>query len=182
MFLTSVLALTDFSLDGDKALARAGQIAIGYGAVLQLMYVSSGQQPKYTDPGTRLAQTASAMALRLGLNVSSVDVGDFSHEAIVAQAAHAQLLVLPQRLQRGFLSGFAGPAAIRLARDCRCPVLVARGAVRRRLRQIVVGVDFTPASQHRAMLACLLGRDAQIELFHAVSTSCDSQLRQSAGS
>ncbi len=53
MFLTSVLALTDFSLDGDKALVRAGQIAIGYGAILQLMYVSSGQQPKYTDPRVR---------------------------------------------------------------------------------------------------------------------------------
>lgn len=87
--------------------------------------------------------------------------------------------MLPQRSERGFFASWlVGPDAIRFTRDCRCPVLVARGAIRRRLRHIVVGVDFTPASQHRAMLACLLDRDAQVELFHAVSTTGESQLRR----
>ena len=179
MFLTSILALTDFSADGDKALVRAGQIARGHGAALRLMYTPSGGIQECRDPDTRLAQTASTMAQQLGLTVRTVGAGSYSWDNIMSQADHASLLVLPQRSDRGlFAVWLAGPDAIRFARDCRCPVLVARGPVRRRLRQIVVGVDFTPASQHRAMLACLLDRDAQVELFHAVSTTGESHLRR----
>lgn len=180
MFLKSILALTDLSVDGDKALARAGQIAVQHGAVLHLMVLSSGRQPQGQDAGTRLAQIASAMSLRLGLAVHAVEDLDGTRAAIVAQAAHAQLLVIPQGRRRDVLSSwFFGPDAIRYARDCRCPVLVARGAVRRRTRQIVVGMDFTLASEHRALLTCSLYRDAQVELFHAVSTVGERQLRQS---
>lgn len=177
MFLTSILALTDFSADGDKALARAGQIAREHRAVLRLMYMHSGKHPACLDPDTRLAQTASAMAKRLGLTIRTVGEGNYSADNIMLQAKHAKLLVLPQRSERGFFATWLiGPEAIRFMRECRCPVLVARGAVRRRLRQIVVGVDFTPASQHRAMLACLLDRDALVELFHAVNTTGESRL------
>ena len=104
MLLTSILALTDFSVDGDKALARAGQIALGHGAVLRLMYVPSRRPLECQDPDGRLAQTARAMALRLGLTVRTAEGGNGSHAAIVAQAAQAQLLVLPQHSEPGFLS------------------------------------------------------------------------------
>ena len=179
MFLTSILALTDFSADGDKALARAGQIARAHGSVLRLMYTPSGNFPECLDPDTRLAQTARAMAQQFGLTVRTVGAGNFSLANIMSQAEHTRLLVLPQRSERGlFAPWLVGPDAIRFARHIRCPVLVTRGAIRRRVRQIVVGVDFTPASHHRAMLACLLDRDAQVELFHAVSTAGESQLRR----
>lgn len=179
MFLNSILALTDFSADGDKALARAGHIARGHGAELRLMYKPSGTYQECLDPDTRLAQTASAMAQRLGLTVRTIEAGNGSLAHVLLQAEQAKLLVLPERSERGFVdTWFAGPDAIRFARHCRCPVLVVRGATRRRLRQIVVGVDFSPASHDRAMFACLLDRDAQVELFHAVSTAGESQLRR----
>ncbi len=179
MVLTSILALTDFSADGDKALARAGQIARGHGAVLRLMYTPSGRLPECLDPDTRLAQTATAMAQQLGLTVRTVGAGNYSLDNVMSQAEHTRLLVLPQRSEQGFFAPWlVGPDAIRFARHIRCPVLVTRGVIRRRLRQIVVGVDFTTASHHRAMLACLLDRDAQVELFHSVSTTGESQLRR----
>lgn len=179
MFLTSILALTDFSVNGDKALARAAQIARGHGATLRLMYMPSSKYPECLDPDTRLAQTASDMARRLELTVRAVGVGNYSLANIQLQAEQARLLVLPQHSERGiFDSWLAGPDAIRFARDGRCPVLVVRSAIRRRPRQIVVDVDFTPASHQRAKLACLLDRDAQVELFHAVRTSGESQLRR----
>ena len=178
MVLTSILALTDFSLDGDRALARAGEIALEHHAVLRIMYLPSGTHPECLDPDTRLVQTASAMARGLGLTVRAVGAGDYSRSNILLQAEKAKLLVLPLRSEQGMLGPWlAGPDAIRFARDSRCPVLLARGAIQRRLRQIVVGVDLTPASHHRAQFACLLGGDAQVELFHAVSTFDNSPLR-----
>ncbi len=178
MFLTSILALTDFSVDGDKALMRAGEIARGHGAVLRLMYMPSGKQMECLDPDTRLIQTASAMARQLGLTVRAVGAGNYSWANILLQAEKAKLLVLPQRSERGvFTSWLAGPDAIRFTRECRSPVLLARGAVRRQLRQIVVGMDLTPASHHRAKLACMLGPEAEVELFHAASTFNDTSLR-----
>lgn len=179
MFLTSILVLTDFSPGGDKAIARAGQIALGHGAELVLMHVPSRRPLGAQDTQSRLTQAAEAIALRLGLTVRTVEPRAYSHRAVVARAALAQLLVLPQRSGSGWgLSSFSGPDAIRLTRDCSCPVLVARGVVRRRMRQIVVGIDFTAASQHRAMLACLMDRDAQVELLHAVSTSGEKELQK----
>ncbi len=178
MALTSILALTDFSLDGDRALARAGEIALGHQAVLRIMYQPSGTHPECLDPDTRLVQTAAAMARRLGLTVRAVGAGDYSRRNILLQAEKAKLLVLPLRSEQGVLGPwFTGPDAIRFARDCRCPVLLVRGAVQRQLRQIVVGVDLTPASHHRAKFACLLDRDAQVELFHAVSRFDERPLR-----
>lgn len=177
MFLTSILALTDFSVNGDKALARAGELARGHGAALRLMYIPSGHHPDCLDPDTRLTQTASAMAQRLGLKVRTVGAGHYSLDNILVQAKQASLLVVPQRSERGFLTSWLlGPDAIRLTRHCRCPVLLARGALRRPLRQIVVGVDLTPASHQRAMLASLLNGDAQVELFHAVRPFRENQL------
>ena len=179
MFLTSILALTDFSADGERALARAGQIAREHGAALRLMYMPFGKHPHCLDADTRLSQTAIAMEQRLELTVRTVGAGNHSLDNVLLQAEHARLLVLPRRSERGILdSWFVGPDAIRFARDCRCPVLVVHGAKRRRLRQIVVGIDFTSASHHRAMLACLLDRDAKVELFHAVSATGESQLRR----
>ncbi|MEP6971424.1 MAG: universal stress protein, partial [Betaproteobacteria bacterium] len=106
MVFTSILVLTDFSADGDKALARAGQIALGHGAVLRLMYMPSGKGAECLDPDTRLAQTASAMSQRLGLTVRAVGSGDFSLDNIMLQAEHARLLVLPQRSGRGLIDSW----------------------------------------------------------------------------
>ena len=179
MFLTSILALTDFSVAGDNALARACQIARAHGADLQLMYAPVGRRGECLDPDARLMQTATALANQWGLTVRPVGTGNYSLDSILTQAEHANLLVLPQRSKRGqFAPWLAGPEAIRFARHIRCPVLVTRGPIRRHLRQILVGIDFTPASHHRAMLACLLDREAQIELFHAVNTTNESLLRR----
>lgn len=178
MTLTSLLALTDFSANGDKALARASAIARDHGAVLRIMYLGSDIYSACLDPGTRLIQTASAMARRLGLTVRAVGSGNCSLHSIVLQAEKTKLLVVPQRSQRGsFASWLLGPEAIRFTPHCRCPVLLARRAIRRPLRQIVVGVDFTPASHQRAKLACLLNREAEVELSHAARPFRERSLR-----
>lgn len=180
MILTSILALTDFSVDGDKALARAGEIACEHAAVLRIMTMPSDTHSACLDPDTRLLHTATAMARRLGVTVRAVGAGNYSLDNIVLQAEKASLMVLPQRSERGILATWLlGPDAIRLARLSRCPVLLARGPLQRGLRQIVVGVDLTPASHHRAKLACLLDRTAQVELFHAVNLNGTSTLSQS---
>ncbi len=179
MFLTSILALTDFSVAGDNALARACQIARAHGADLQLMYAPVGRRGECLDPDARLMQTATALANQWGLTVRPVGTGNYSLDSILTQAEHANLLVLPQRSKRSLVAlWLAGPEAIRVARHVRCPVLVTRGPIRQRSRQILVGVDFTPASHHRAVLACLLDRNAQVELFHAVNTTGENLLRR----
>ncbi|MCZ4315120.1 universal stress protein [Comamonadaceae bacterium G21597-S1] len=178
MLFSSILALTDFSAAGDKAVERAAQIALVHGATLRLMLLPADDWSACLDPDTRLRQTAQALAMRLGTPVTVAGSVDGSPDALAGHARASDLLVLPQRSRRSMTHWLAGPDAIRVLRACPCPVLVARGAVRRRLRQIVVGVDFTPAAQQRAMLACMLARDADVELFHAVDTSGESQLRQ----
>ena len=178
MSLASILALTDFSTEGDRALERAAQIALHHDAQLRLMFVASTTNPSCLDPDTRLSQTATAMSTRLGLRVRCVGQGDMRLQNIAVQSRAADLLVVPRRSDRSPAAWFYGPDAIRYTRVCHCPVLVAGDALRGRLRQTVVAVDFTPASHHRAMFACLLDRDAQVELFHAVGPVGESQLRQ----
>ena len=178
MSFTSILALTDFSADGDKAVERAAQIALGHGAVLRLLALPDDGCGPGPELDTRLGQAAKAVAVRLGLTVHPVGVANGGLDALAVHARAADLLVIPQRSVRTLSSWLAGPDAIRILRACRCPVLVARGAVRRRIRHIVVGVDFTPAAHHRAMLACMLDRDAEVELFHAIDMSGESHLRQ----
>ncbi|MCB2005162.1 MAG: universal stress protein [Burkholderiaceae bacterium] len=178
MLFSSILALTDFSAAGDKALERAAQIALAHRATLRLMLLPADHETACLDPDTRLRQTAQALAMRLGTPVTAAGSVDGSPDALAAYARAGDLLVLPQRSRRSMTHWLAGPDAIRILRACPCPVLVARGAVRRRLRQVVVGVEFTPAAQQRAMLACLLAPGADVELFHAVDTHGESQLRQ----
>lgn len=178
MVFSSILALTDFSAAGDKAVERAARIALVHGAALRLMLLPANGRSACVAPDARLRRTAQALALRLGRPVTTAGCGHGLPDTLALHVGAGDLLVIPQRSPRAIAHWLAGPDAIRMLRACPCPVLVARGAARRRLCQIVVGVEFTPAAQRRAMLACLLDRDADVELFHAVDTSAERQLRQ----
>jgi nucleotide-binding universal stress UspA family protein len=138
---------------------------------------ASGREPA---PGAvaRLAQAAAPLHARLEFRVETVPAlpGD-TMERIAAEARGADLVVLPHRRERSTAAFFRGQPVLRLLRAAGKPVLVVRRAGGPHYRRILVGVDFTPASQAIVKLAAQLDPLAQLELFHAIDTRGESHLQ-----
>jgi nucleotide-binding universal stress UspA family protein len=101
-----------------------------------------------------------------------------SLEDVAKQAAGANLLVTAYRHERSLTALFLGQPLMRLMRLCPCPVLVAKTRPRKRYARVLVAVDFRAEMLDIAKFACALDRDAQVELFHAVSTVGEGRLKQ----
>ena len=96
---------------------------------------------------------------------------------LVAQARGMDLVVLPYRHEQTFATLFRGSSVTRLLREARCPVLVTRVGSEAPYERLLVAVDFSPRSEGLARSAAHFAPDAQLQLFHAVSTRDESRLR-----
>lgn len=178
MYLTSILAVTDLSVDGDYAVQRAAQIAMSHGASLNLLYAPMSSTPVCADPANRLVQIAGALSSQPGLKVHILTTTATTLEHIAKQAMGADLVVIPHRRERTLNALLSGPPALRLTRLSHCPVLATQWAPQTRFRRILVAVDFVSSSKDVAKIGSVVHRDAQVELFHAVNTIGESRLRQ----
>lgn len=177
MKIQTILALTDFSVQGNLALERAGRLAAGHGARLHILYVDLDGKPDCADAATRLGHHASQLAQQFGVTVKAVELAQNSAEHVAEKSRGADLLVLSHERQGSWTSFLGGDPVLQLMRLCQCPVLVSRTASDTSYDRALVAVDFTPESRTLAQFACVLDSGALIELFHAVSTRDEAKLR-----
>ncbi|MDM0116321.1 universal stress protein [Variovorax sp. J22R133] len=173
----SILAVTDFSARGHNALSRAAQLCAEHGATLKLIYFSYPGEPPPPDAECRLAHHALQLGQRHAIRVHSVSRAAFAPEDILPAARCADLLVWGTAPVRGIRPFFRGQPVAGVLRKCQRPVLVVREAANGPYRSLVVAVDFSQASRCLVELGFALGKDAQVELFHAVSTANEGKLR-----
>ena len=182
MNFQAILVLTDFSTAATAAVHRAALLAADHGAMLTLMHVAAPGDAHPANAPVRLDQTARQLAQRSGLRVYARYASGEATGAIAAEAARADLLVLPHQPARGAAAFLRTPLAVRLARLCRCPILVVKAPALRPYRKILVTVDFQARSQALVALACAVDGRSEIELFHAISLRDDARLRAAEAS
>ena len=178
MYLSTILGITNFSVDGDYAVDRAAQLAVSCGATLELLHSPASSNPVCAGHATPLAKSASAISNRQALTVHTVDSTATTSEYIAGEASGADLLVIPHRRERTLKAFLCGQPPIRLLRLCQCPIPVTQRASRMRLRRTLVAVDFVPPAHHLTMLARPVDEKAQVELFHVVSAIGEARLRE----
>jgi len=173
----AILAVTDFSAQGDNALSRAALLAVEHGATLKLLYLAYPGEPPPPDAARRLAQHAMQLSERHDIAVRPASRIAFTLEDVLPDARGADLLVWGTAPVRGIRSFFSGQPVERMLRRCQRPILVVRNPAEGPYRSLVVAVDFSEASRGLVELAFALNKDAQVELFHAISTANEGKLR-----
>jgi nucleotide-binding universal stress UspA family protein len=79
-------------------------------------------------------------------------------------------------------SFFLGQPLEDVLRRCRRPVLVVRRRAERAYGRLLVAVDFSAASRGLIELGFALNKSADVELFHAVTTANENNLRNAEAS
>lgn len=207
---TSILAATDFSIDGNNAVRRAALLAHEHGAQLTLVHAldPAGCKPlrdwfsPSIDIDLKAAQARDSLR-RFAVEIAGrhdvpatveVMVGE-PLETLMQASERAELLVVGRRGRSWFQALSVGRTVDRLLRTCRRPVLVVSTPVEGAYRRVLVPVDFTPISDAAVQVAARLARDSDMHVFHAINAHGDllrgtdlpehviraSRLRQKAG-
>ncbi len=189
---TSILAATDFSIDGNNAVRRAARLAHEHRARLKLVHVldPAGCKPlrdwfsPSTDVDLKAALARDALR-RFAVEIAGrydvtanieVMVGPLL-ETLMQASEPAELLVLGRRGHARLNALSVGRSADRMLRTCRCPVLVVKTMVRESYRRVLVPVDFTASSEFAIPMGAGLARDSGLHVFHAIDTHQNALLR-----
>ncbi|EWS55626.1 universal stress protein [Methylibium sp. T29] len=190
--LTSILAATDFSVDGNNAVRRAALLAHEHGAHLRILHVlnAAGCKPlrdwfsPTLDLDLKASQARDALR-RLAVEVSGaydltasveVIVGD-PFETLMQASEHVDLVVLGQRGHGRFKGLLAGRTVDRMIRTCRRPVLVVKTAVQGTYRRVLVPIDFTASSDAAIRVADRMRRAEGMHVFHAINSKREAVMR-----
>ena len=190
----SILAATDFSVDGNNAVRRAALLAHAQGMRLHILHVlkAAGCRPlrewfsPTTDIDLRAAQARAALR-RVAVEISGaydvaasveVAVGD-PFEALMQASEQAALVVLGRRGHSPLGTLLIGSTADRVLRTCRRPVLVVKTAVEQPYRRVLMPVDFTASSDAAVQFAAHLVGDARVHVLHAADTHREALMRRS---
>lgn len=174
MNIQSILAVTDLSATGRRAVTRAALLAADHRALLKLLHAAPARDGlRDGEAASALAALAREIAARFGILVKCLAPATDLAEA----ARRADLLVVDAGGERRRRCGFGGVPIARLLRAAACPVLVTQREALHRYRRLLVAVDFTPASKRMVALAWGLDSGAQVELFHALSGAPEGRLR-----
>lgn len=182
MRIQNILALTDFSIQAEHGLDRAAALATTHGARLRILYVCETPPLQLADPVARLEQRARQLARHHGVPVAAIAGTGRPLEDCLAEAAHADLLVLHGRMHRAWPVPPWRPLLYRLLRRGPCPVLVVRQPPQGPYARVLVAVDFSAASRPLVRYAGDFGMHAALELFHAIDTHDEARLRSAEAS
>ncbi|WP_219215364.1 universal stress protein [Variovorax boronicumulans] len=180
MHIQSILALTDLSTQGRRAVMRAGLIAAEHRALLKILYAAPALGGRgESDAAARTSALARDIAARFGILVKCLAhaPGGAPLAEVAEAACRADLLVVDAGSARCGAGVFGTSPIARLLRVAACPVLVTQREALHRYRRLLVAVDFTPASKRMVALAWALDSTAQVELFHALSRAPEGRLR-----
>jgi len=172
-----ILAVTDFSLQGSHAIARAALLCAKHGATLKLIYLPPRDEAPPRDAAVRLSHHAQQLQQRHKIPVHASTRIDFTAADVVDEAKSADLVVWGTAPMRGLRAWFMVHPAIRLLRACKRPVLVVRQRAEQPYQSVTVAVDFSAASHRLVELAVALHPSARVALFHAVDTANEGKLR-----
>ena len=189
---TSILAATDFSVDGNNAVRRAALLAHEHGARLHILHVlnAAGCKPlrdwfsPTLDLDLKAAQARDTLR-RLAVEIlgaydltASVEVAVGNpFETLMKASEHVDLVVLGRR-GHGHLKGLLeGKTVDRMLRICRRPVLVVKTSVQGSYRRILVPIDFTAASGAAIRVADRMRREMGMDVFHALNSKREAVLR-----
>lgn len=183
MNINSILAVTDLVPAADHTIDRAAMLAADHGAALSLMYAAAAGGRNASDVAGHLTQLAEHASQRFGIAVRTVGgrSGD-TIEQIAEEASCHDLLVIGHKAERSLSAFFHGTWTERIMRLCRCPVLVTKLEAKKRYGRVLVAVDFTSTSKALVDLAFRFDPDAEVELFHAISTRDEAKLRSAEAS
>ncbi|MEO8279691.1 MAG: universal stress protein [Ideonella sp.] len=189
----SIVAATDFSIDGNNAVARAAMLARLHDARLTVLHVVDNAAVRSVrewfmpplDTATRVSQAQVTLhrlirevpGLRDNLTVLDVQTDD-AVTALLRVAERADLLVLGQRPGNRLKDLLLGHTAHRVVERSRTPVLVVKQAADAAYQRVLVPFDFTPASDSAAVAAAALALDVDLQIFHASGLRKDIELRQ----
>ena len=188
----SILAATDFSVDGNNAVRRAALLAHEHGARLHILHVlnPAGCKPlrdwfsPTLDLDLKAAQARDALR-RLAVEIlgaydltASVEVAVGNpFETLMKASEHVDLVVLGRR-GHGHLKGLlVGRTVDRMLRICRRPVLVVKTPVQGSYRRVLVPIDFTAASGAAIRVADRMRREMSMHVFHALNSKREAVLR-----
>ncbi|MFT3956419.1 MAG: universal stress protein [Piscinibacter sp.] len=189
----TILVATDFSIDGNNAVRRAGWLAHEHGASLHLVHVldPAGCRPlrewftpsididlKAAQAWESLRRFAVEITGRYDVDArAEVMVGE-PLETLLRASERADLLVLGQRGRARLKAMLGGSTVDRLLRICRCPVLVVRTPVEGAYGRVMVPVDFTDTSDVAVQVAARFARGGGIRMFHAIQSHREAVLRE----
>jgi nucleotide-binding universal stress UspA family protein len=189
---TSILAATDFSVDGNNAVRRAALLAHEHGARLHILHVlnAAGCKPlrdwfsPTLDLDLKAAQARDALR-RLAVEIlgaydltASVEVAvGAPFETLMKASEHVDLVVLGRR-GHGRLGGLlVGRTVDRMLRICRPPVLVVKTPVQGSYRRVLVPIDFTASSDAAIRVGDRMRRETDMHVFHAINSKREAVLR-----
>ncbi|CAN7461780.1 universal stress protein [Rhizobacter sp. LjRoot28] len=177
MVFQSVLAVTDFSIAGDRALTRAAMLCAAHGASLRLVHLASPGDAVPHDAACRLAQHARQLSRRHAVTVRGPGRAGLALDQVIDEAGRADLVVWGCAPITGLQAFLAGRPLDVMLRRSRRPVLVVGPSAPRAHANVLVAVDFSGTGSLLARLAAALGPRAAIELFHALDTANEGKLR-----
>jgi nucleotide-binding universal stress UspA family protein len=177
MSIRTVLAVTDLSVHGDNAMARAALLSAEHGAVLKLVCLAYPREAPPRDAASRLAQHAVRLSQVHGIRASSANCLSYDVEDLLPDVAAADLLVWGTEPVRRLRSFFFGQPVEELIRAARRPVLVARLRAGHPYRGILVAVGLSTASRTLVDVGLALSGSAPAEIFHAVSAANEGTMR-----
>lgn len=190
--IQAILAATDFSEDADRATRRAALLASSHGARLRLLHVLQadaleelrtrlGLAPDVRDrlsedAGRRLNAIAAQLQAASNVRPECVVRSGRVRDEILAEADHADLLVLGAHGTSRTREVLLGTVADRLLHLGRRPILVVRSEPLREYGKVLVPVDFSVHSIAALQFARRLAPGAQLHVFHAHSDRYEGTL------
>jgi len=194
--LQSIAAATDLSEPARLACERAAQLARQHGARLTLVHmVTLGLLDRLRLMAADDAEQLDTMlvgALKADVQLLADELAAQRHvaaEVVVGRqpllagllaevrSAAAELLVLGPQGAGHVRHAVLGTTAERLVGRSPVPVLIARQANPTPYRQVLVPVDFSPASQAAVAAARQLAPGAQLVLLHAFQVPFEGKMR-----
>lgn len=180
MSFHSILAVTDLSQQGNRAVIRAAMLAAPRRALLKIMYAPSDFRGSI-DPDVEqdVKRIATEVHTRFKVLVKTVADTRGDLEGVAEEARWADMLVVGEHRKEPTGFFFRGKPIERLQQLVPCPVLLARLEVFHRYRRILVAIDSTACSKKLLKLARSLDSDALVEPFHVGDSSTATRNRGS---
>lgn len=167
----SILAVTDLSPRGNRAVLRAAMLAAEQRALLKIIFAASNPDRSIgTDGEQDVKQLAAEMHTRFGVLVKIVANPGGHLQAVAEEARWADLLVIGEHRESCTRAFFCGQPIERLQRAVPCPLLLVRQEASDRYRRVLLASDFRSGAHKVLKLARWLGSDADIEPFQAPRT------------
>ena len=183
----TILATTDLSARGDRALRRALRLANDHGAALHVLHVIDDAIPE--DIAQTLRDTAETTLTRFIRSMKGGDAvtvtvvhGDPITSVVDAiKVARPDLLVMGTHRTRPFFDSWRETTAQHITRLVDCPVLIVKDAEDKAYDTVLAATDFSPTAAAAIDFADTLAPGATITPVHAYHVPYRGMLAHGAG-